>query len=45
MDFSKEVEVFFDSYNLDENRSILTALNYVNQHILASEWDDIKEKF
>jgi RHH-type proline utilization regulon transcriptional repressor/proline dehydrogenase/delta 1-pyrroline-5-carboxylate dehydrogenase len=44
MDFSKEVEVFFDSYNLDENRSILTALNYVNQHILASEWDDIKEK-
>ena len=42
MPLEKESNHFFESYNIDESRSILSALNYVNQHVLASEWNEIK---
>lgn len=43
MDYENKIENFFDSYNIDESRAILGALNYVNQHVLASEWNTIKK--
>lgn len=44
MDIEKEKKEFFESYNIDESRAVLTALNYVNQHVLASEWGEIKKE-
>jgi len=43
MNYEDKIENFFDSYNVDESRAILGALNYVNQHVLASEWNAVKK--
>ena len=43
MNYENKIEKFFDSYNIDESRAILGALNYVNQNVLASEWNTIKK--